>query len=82
MGDEPFEDRMAHLATLFHPETGKHADPQIIIVDQVAAKDRDHVLERLKEVETLGGEGVMLRKAGSTYVGGRSNTLMKVKVRN
>jgi hypothetical protein len=27
-----------------------------------------------------GGEGVMLRKAGSSYEGGRTNSLMKLKV--
>lgn len=30
-------------------------------------------------MEELGGEGLMLRKAGSLYVGGRSTTLLKVK---
>jgi DNA ligase 1 len=34
-------------------------------VEHVEAKDKDHVLERLKEVEELGGEGLMLRKPGS-----------------
>jgi hypothetical protein len=28
-------------------------------------KDREHVLEKLKEIENLGGEGLMLRRAGS-----------------
>ena len=33
----------------------------------------------LKVVEELGGEGLMLRKPGSKYVGVRSDTLLKVK---
>ncbi len=34
---------------------------------------------RLRGVEALGGEGVMLRKPGSAYAAGRSFTLLKVK---
>ena len=33
----------------------------------------------LRRVEGLGGEGVMLRRPGSRYVAGRSDTLLKVK---
>jgi DNA ligase-1 len=35
------------------------------VLEQVAAKSKEHVVEKLKEVEGLGGEGVMLRKPGS-----------------
>lgn len=35
------------------------------MVEQTLVRDRDHVLEMLKEVETNGGEGLMLRKPGS-----------------
>jgi DNA ligase-1 len=40
---------------------------------------REHLLEELRKVEALGGEGLMLRKAGSRYEVGRSSTLLKVK---
>jgi len=33
----------------------------------------------LARLEALGGEGLMLRRAGSRYEGGRSTTLLKVK---
>jgi ATP-dependent DNA ligase len=36
--------------------------------------------EYLSAVQSEGGEGLMLRKAGSKYSGSRSNTLLKVKV--
>ncbi|KAJ3519118.1 hypothetical protein NMY22_g13344 [Coprinellus aureogranulatus] len=49
------------------------------VLEHVQAKSREHVLRRLKEVEALGGEGVMLRQPGSQYEGKRSNTLQKVK---
>lgn len=39
----------------------------------------EHLQEKLKEVEALGGEGLMLRQTGSKYVGSRSSTLLKVK---
>lgn len=80
MGEDPFEARMAQLEKLFDEKKGTHADAQLVIVQQTQVRDREHVLEKLKEIETLGGEGVMLRKAESKYFGGRSNTLLKLKV--
>ncbi|HYE17855.1 MAG TPA: DNA ligase [Tepidisphaeraceae bacterium] len=39
----------------------------------------EHLKAELARVEALGGEGLMLRQAGSVYVAGRSSTLLKVK---
>jgi DNA ligase 1 len=39
----------------------------------------DHLREELRRVESLGGEGLMLRQPGSKYHAGRSSTLLKVK---
>lgn len=39
----------------------------------------DHLREELAKVESLGGEGLMLRAPGSLYEAGRSATLLKVK---
>jgi DNA ligase-1 len=36
-----------------------------VLVEHEKAKDRQHVLDKLKEIESLGGEGLMLRKPGS-----------------
>mmetsp|Transcript_29106 Transcript_29106/g.38676 ORF Transcript_29106/g.38676 Transcript_29106/m.38676 type:complete len:748 (-) Transcript_29106:401-2644(-) len=40
---------------------------------------KEHVKSKLDEIEEQGGEGLMLRKPGSEYKGGRSNDLLKVK---
>lgn len=39
----------------------------------------DHLRRELTRLESLGGEGLMLRQAGSKYESGRSTTLLKVK---
>src|SRR5262249_43406231 len=39
----------------------------------------DHLRAELDRLETLGGEGLMLRRSGSRYESGRSATLLKVK---
>ncbi len=42
-------------------------------------KGLDHLRAELARLEALGGEGLMMRKAGSKYESGRSSTLLKVK---
>lgn len=78
-GSLPFEDRVAFLKSLFGPG-GSHTHPVIQLVEQTLAKDREHVLQELKAVETKGGEGLMLRKPQSVYKGRMSGTLLKIKV--
>jgi DNA ligase-1 len=39
----------------------------------------DHLRAELTRLEALGGEGLMMRRAGSKYESGRSATLLKVK---
>ncbi|KAJ7472567.1 hypothetical protein FB451DRAFT_1339465 [Mycena latifolia] len=77
MGSQPFESRMDKLQRLFGPR-GKFKSKQIKIVAQEKAHSRDHVLQELKKVETLGGEGLMLRQP-QLYEGKRSSTLLKIK---
>ncbi|KAF9552728.1 DNA ligase/mRNA capping enzyme [Agrocybe pediades] len=77
-GDEPFEERYKFLQSLFGEE-GTHKTEQIFVVEHELAKSRQHVLDKLKEVEGLGGEGLMLRKPASVYEGRRSGTLLKIK---
>jgi len=55
---------MAFLKTLFGPD-GSHKCSEVVLVEHEQAKSRHHVLYKLKEMETLGGEGLMLRKPGS-----------------
>ena len=42
-------------------------------------KGLDHLRAELARLEGLGGEGLMMRRAGSRYESGRSATLLKVK---
>ncbi|KAL4264891.1 SWIM-type domain-containing protein [Pleurotus pulmonarius] len=76
--DMPFEDRLAFLEATFG-EKGTHAAKHVVVVPHDEARDRAHVLDKLKEIEGLGGEGLMLRKPRSPYEGRRSNTLLKIK---
>jgi DNA ligase 1 len=55
---------MAFLKKLFGPG-GSHACKEVVLVEHEKAKSKQHVLDKLKEIETLGGEGLMLRKPGS-----------------
>ncbi|KAL0961041.1 hypothetical protein HGRIS_006031 [Hohenbuehelia grisea] len=73
-----FEDRLDELRKLFGPD-GVHKADQVEVVEHEIAQDRAHVFDKLKEVEALGGEGLMLRKPKSIYEGHRSSTLLKVK---
>jgi len=46
---------------------------------QIECLGGEHLLQDLKRIESLGGEGCMLRKPGSYYEHKRSGTLLKVK---
>jgi DNA ligase-1 len=63
-GEETFEQRYDFLQKTFG-EGGTHATEQICVVHHEIAKNRQHVLDKLKEIESLGGEGLMLRKPAS-----------------
>ncbi|KIK57446.1 hypothetical protein GYMLUDRAFT_46330 [Collybiopsis luxurians FD-317 M1] len=78
IGTQPFESRIERLEKFFGLG-GSHASDKVVLVEQEKAKSRQHVLDKLKEVESLGGEGLMLRQPGSQYEGKRSSTLLKIK---
>lgn len=44
-----------------------------------ACKGKADLLQELNQIESLGGEGLMIRNPNSKYVVGRSDTLLKVK---
>ncbi|KAF0686796.1 Aste57867_21418 [Aphanomyces stellatus] len=68
-----FEARQAFLRTCV-------ADcPYAKAVEQRVCRSNAALWESLNDVEALGAEGLMLRQPRSAYVGGRSNTLLKVK---
>jgi DNA ligase-1 len=73
--DAPFEDRLAHCRAWQE----RARPPQAEVHPHQPCRDRAHLDAELARVEALGGEGLMLRQAGSRYVAGRSATLLKVK---
>ncbi|RHZ62883.1 hypothetical protein Glove_334g34 [Diversispora epigaea] len=73
--EAPFEDRMSYIKDLFKEKKTTYAR----IVEQRRCKSAKDIFDELKRVESLGAEGLMLRKPKSKYVCGRSNTLLKVK---
>ncbi|KAF8951034.1 hypothetical protein BDZ97DRAFT_1862051 [Flammula alnicola] len=77
-GHETFEQRYEFLRKTFG-KSGTHETEQICVVEHEVAQSRQHVLDKLKEIESLGGEGLMLRKPGSVYEGKRSSSLLKIK---
>ena len=68
-----FEERVEHLKVTL---TGI---PYVEVVDHIPCKGIDHIKRSLKGVQSMGGEGLMLRAPKSKYEAGRSNTLLKVK---
>lgn len=72
---EPFEERMRYLQDLLQQSSPEFAMAHAHARCQGIA----HLKEQLGRIESLGGEGLMLRQPGSLYVAGRSSTLLKVK---
>lgn len=75
-----FESRLAYLEQEYAhgvPKTGEK--PIWKLVEEIKCKGREHLAEHLAALESLGAEGVMLRKPGSMYEEGRSRTCLKVK---
>ena len=71
----PFEERLAFLSKAL-----EHRESQFAVaLDQRHCMGVTHLHDELAKVESLGGEGLMLRQPGSLYEAGRSNTLLKVK---
>jgi len=71
----PFEARMEAIDRWL---AGRAGGP-VVRVAQTRCNGRDHLRDFLRQVERQGGEGVMLRAAGSPYAGGRSDHLRKYK---
>ena len=74
--DEPFEDRQDALQEMMPSCT----NPNIwTLARQKMCASRKDLQDKLKQVEALKIEGVMLRAPGSKYEAGRSHSLLKVK---
>jgi len=71
----PFEERQKALSEMIQQQRPEYAK----VLDQVRCTSIDALKVELARVESLGGEGLMLRQPGSQYEAGRSTTLFKVK---
>jgi DNA ligase-1 len=73
--EKGFEQRLELVREIV--ETNKPA--YALAHEHERCKGLDHLRKELARLEALGGEGLMMRKAGSRYESGRSATLLKVK---
>lgn len=72
---DPFEARIEYLNDLVRQNGPEYA----VSHEHSRCQGIDHLKSELQRVESLGGEGLMLRQPASLYVAGRSSTLLKVK---
>lgn len=56
-----------------------HPAPHAFVIDQLPVRDRGHLLEELRRIEALGGEGLIVRDPDAGYAAGRRSTVLKVK---
>lgn len=71
----PFEDRLRYLTD----NISAWKTPYASIHEHERCKGVDHLVSELDRVTQLRGEGLMLRKPGSSYERTRSTSLLKVK---
>jgi DNA ligase-1 len=73
--NDPFEQRIEFLRDCLRKHRPQFAQPH----EHTRCASLEHLRQELARVESLGGEGLMLRQPGSRYEAGRSATLLKVK---
>jgi len=56
-----------------------HPSTYAFIIEQKPVRDRSHLQQLLEEIETGGGEGIILIRKGSKYNKGRTVDVLKVK---
>lgn len=57
----------------------KNPSDYAFVVPQKLIKNQDELQEELQKVESLGGEGLMVRRPDSPYAPGRNSEILKVK---
>ena len=70
-----FEERLARAKAWFD----RHPTPYAFIIPHQPVRNEKHLRQELQRIESLDGEGIILRKAGSRYTVGRSPDILKVK---
>jgi DNA ligase-1 len=73
--DKGFEQRLAFVGDVVQATQSEYVQPH----EHQQCRGLDHLRAELARLEELGGEGLMMRRAGSRYESGRSTTLLKVK---
>ena len=73
--DGPFEERQKALFEMIR----QHRPQYATVLDQVCCTGIKGLKAELARIESLGGEGLMLRQPESQYEAGRSTTLLKIK---
>ncbi|QIM62492.1 DNA ligase [Pasteurellaceae bacterium Orientalotternb1] len=71
-------DLFARLATL-EKWLEANPSPHIAIIKQIPVKNPDHLHQFFREIQQLGGEGVVVRNPNSPYIHGRSAQILKLK---
>ncbi len=56
-----------------------HPSIYTFIIPQIPVRDHDQLQQELHKIETLGGEGLIVRMPDALYVGGRRPEILKVK---
>lgn len=57
----------------------EHPSEYAFVIEHRPVVSQQHLDSELHRIETLGGEGIILRKRGSPYTPGRSRDILKVK---
>ena len=75
----PFEERYQMIKGIVKKACEKVKDCPLIVVLQTKIKDKAHLSQLHQQIIKDGGEGSIIRKAGSFYEGKRSGNLLKLK---
>ena len=75
----PFEERVKFIENYIDSIQERTGAKYIQRVQHEICQNREHLKLKLAEIESLGGEGLMLRSPKSSYEERRSSTLLKVK---
>lgn len=70
-----FAARINQAREWFAAHPGGHA----FVIEQIPVQSEQHLQQELRRVEVLGGEGLIVRRADTSYAPGRSPTILKVK---
>ena len=70
-----FEERLSVAELWF----GNHPAKFAFVIEHKPAQSEEYLQNELKMVNEVGGEGLILRKTGSTYTPGRSKDILKYK---